>query len=88
MWIFYFAENLIQLKKEIVSSSGRNKHLVWVSDKLGSLSHLTCQERELVPLGADEVQIDVKAIGVNFADALAVQGLYPAAAKSKFVEFL
>src|SRR5271156_1698181 len=42
----------------------------------GPLSQLTVEEGESPPLAVDQVRIEVKAAGVNFVDALFVQGLY------------
>jgi NADPH:quinone reductase-like Zn-dependent oxidoreductase len=46
---------------------------------------LRVEERPDPPAGADQVRIDVKAAGVNFADTMARTGLYPDAPKPPMV---
>jgi len=53
--------------------------------KAGSLSNLKLVEEELPELSAYQVTIEVKAIGFNFADLFAIQGLYSATPKGSFV---
>ena len=45
-------------------------------NSFGPLSDLAIEERDAWPLGPDDVRIAVTAAGVNFVDALFVQGLY------------
>jgi NADPH:quinone reductase len=45
-------------------------------NSFGPLSDLAIEERDPWPLGPDDVRIAVTAAGVNFVDALFVQGLY------------
>ena len=52
-----------------------------VITKHGGPDVLKVQERPDPPLGRGEVRIDVGASGVNFADVMAVQGMYPDAPK-------
>ena len=54
-------------------------------NKAGSLDNLTLVEQELPEPSANEVMIEVKAIGFNFADLFAIQGLYSATPKGSFV---
>jgi synaptic vesicle membrane protein VAT-1 len=49
---------------------------IWIS-KYGKPEALELKETEIQTPTADEVQIRVKAAGVNFADILARKGLYP-----------
>jgi NADPH:quinone reductase-like Zn-dependent oxidoreductase len=51
----------------------------------GSLSNLKLIEEELSEPSANEVTIEVKAIGLNFADLFAIQGLYSATPKGSFI---
>ncbi len=51
----------------------------------GSLSNLKLIEEELSEPAANEVKIEVKAIGLNFADLFAIQGLYSATPKGSFI---
>ena len=53
--------------------------------KAGSIDRLTLVEEELESPQPREVQIDVKAIGLNFADIFAMYGLYGATPKGAFV---
>jgi NADPH:quinone reductase-like Zn-dependent oxidoreductase len=52
-----------------------------VMTKHGVPGVLRVQERPDPPLGAGQVRVEVAASGVNFADVMAVQGLYPDAPK-------
>jgi NADPH2:quinone reductase len=45
-------------------------------NSFGPLTDLAIEERDPWPLGPDDVRIAVSAAGVNFVDALFVQGLY------------
>ncbi len=53
--------------------------------KAGSLGNLKLVEEELPDPLSKEVTIEVKAIGFNFADLFAIQGLYSATPKGSFV---
>jgi NADPH:quinone reductase-like Zn-dependent oxidoreductase len=53
--------------------------------KAGSLGNLKLVEEELPGLSVNQVTIEVRAIGFNFADLFAIQGLYSATPKSSFV---
>ena len=67
------------------SSSMTNKREVWEVSKPGSLSAL--ELRKDVPLTAledeDKVRVEVKYIGLNFADVFTVLGLYGATPKNE-----
>lgn len=52
--------------------------------KTGSLRNLRIREESLPGPAAGEVQVAVKAIGLNFADVFAIWGLYKAAPKEEF----
>ncbi len=54
-------------------------------NKAGSLDNLKLVEEELPEPSAVEVTIEVKAIGFNFADLFAIQGLYSATPKGSFI---
>lgn len=58
---------------------------VYRMQKTGSINDLTLQTEVLSPPAADEVCVKVKAIGLNFADVFAMQGLYKAAPKESFI---
>ncbi len=53
--------------------------------KAGNIKHLKEESEELPEPAADEVQIEVKAIGLNFADIFAMQGLYSATPEGSFI---
>ena len=54
-------------------------------NKAGSLSNLKLIEEELPDPSDEEVTVEVKAIGFNFADLFAIQGLYSATPKGSFI---
>ncbi len=53
--------------------------------KAGSIKNLRLTEGEILPPAPGEVTVSVKAIGLNFADIFAIQGLYSATPKGKFI---
>ena len=53
--------------------------------KAGSIDHLTLQTEPLGPPQPDEVCVQVKAVGLNFADVFAMQGLYSATPAGSFI---
>lgn len=73
----------VNRKPEVVSDSLTRR--VWRIPKAGSLARLTLVEEPLSPPGTGEVQVDVRAVGVNFADVFACLGLYSATPKGSFV---
>jgi NADPH:quinone reductase-like Zn-dependent oxidoreductase len=54
-------------------------------NKAGSLGNLELIEEELPDPTDEEVTVEVKAIGLNFADLFALQGLYSATPKGSFI---
>ncbi|WP_316044820.1 zinc-binding dehydrogenase [Reichenbachiella agarivorans] len=54
-------------------------------DKVGSTSNLKLVTEEISAPHANEVQVEVKTIGLNFADVFAIHGLYSATPKGSFV---
>jgi len=54
-------------------------------NKAGSLNNLELIEEELPDPTDEEVTVEVKAIGLNFADLFALQGLYSATPKGSFI---
>lgn len=52
--------------------------------KAGNVNNLKIEETQLPPLGPEEVRVEVKSIGLNFADVFAIWGLYSATPKGKF----
>jgi NADPH:quinone reductase-like Zn-dependent oxidoreductase len=58
---------------------------VYRMPQAGSIQNLKLQTETLEPLKADEVCVQVKAIGLNFADIFAMQGLYSATPRGSFI---
>ncbi|MDX5437579.1 MAG: alcohol dehydrogenase catalytic domain-containing protein, partial [Pontibacter sp.] len=58
---------------------------VYRMPKAGSIRDLTRHIEALGAPSADEVCVEVKAIGLNFADIFAMQGLYSATPKGSFI---
>ncbi|MEJ8755566.1 medium chain dehydrogenase/reductase family protein [Pontibacter sp. H259] len=58
---------------------------VYRMPKAGSINNLQLQTETLAAPGTDEVCVQVKAIGLNFADIFAMQGLYSATPKGSFI---
>src|SRR3954463_16423179 len=58
---------------------------VYRMPKVGSIKNLKLQTEVLAPPAADEVCVEVKAVGLNFADIFAIQGLYSATPKGSFI---
>jgi NADPH:quinone reductase-like Zn-dependent oxidoreductase len=54
-------------------------------NKAGSINNIKLTEERLPEPSSNEVTIEVKAIGLNFADLFAIQGLYSATPKGSFV---
>ena len=63
----------------------QSRRIVWRIDRSGSLSRLKRVEEDIGPPGEGEAQIAVRAVGLNFADLLACQGLYSATPGGSFV---
>jgi alcohol dehydrogenase len=53
--------------------------------KAGSFNNFKLVEEELPEPAKNEVTVEVKAIGLNFADLFAIQGLYSATPKGSFI---
>jgi NADPH:quinone reductase-like Zn-dependent oxidoreductase len=65
--------------------SNRMERQVYRMAKTGSINDLKLETEALPPPGADEVCVKVRAIGLNFADVFAMQGLYKAAPRESFI---
>lgn len=61
------------------------KRTVYRIAKAGSINDLKLTKETLPLPEPDEVQVEVKAIGLNFADIFAIQGLYSATPKESFI---
>src|SRR5512134_558951 len=62
-----------------------NRRLVWRTPGAGALDRLKLQEETLPPPGPGEARVRVEAVGLNFADIFACQGLYSATPSGAFV---
>ena len=58
---------------------------VWRLPRAGSLGRLQRREESVADPGAGEVRLRVEAIGLNFADLFAAQGLYSATPEGSFI---
>lgn len=58
---------------------------VYKMPKAGSIKNLQLQKEELPEPKSDEVTVKVHAIGLNFADIFAMQGLYSATPEGSFI---
>ncbi|MEQ9364975.1 MAG: zinc-binding dehydrogenase [Leptospirales bacterium] len=64
---------------------GMTSRRIWKIAKAGSIDRLRLVENdELPPPGAGEARVAVRAIGLNFADLFALQGLYSATPSGEF----
>jgi alcohol dehydrogenase len=63
---------------------GTNR-VVWRLDRAGSIDRLRRLEEPLPDPGPGEARVRVEAVGLNFADLFAAQGLYSATPKGSFV---
>ena len=58
---------------------------VYRMPQAGSIKNLKLQTEKLAPPQSEEVCVQVKAIGLNFADIFAMQGLYSATPQGSFI---
>ena len=58
---------------------------VWRLPRAGSLARLQQRDESLLDPGAGEARLRVEAIGLNFADLFAAQGLYSATPEGSFI---
>ncbi|WP_281558163.1 zinc-binding dehydrogenase [Thalassomonas sp. RHCl1] len=58
---------------------------VWKTSHAGAIKRLKPSTEELAKLAPDSVRIEVKAVGLNFADIFALTGLYSATPKGAFI---
>jgi len=61
------------------------KRLSYRMSKAGSINNIKLVDEKLPEPKENEVTVEVKAIGLNFADLFAIQGLYSATPKGSFV---
>ncbi|MFV8784031.1 zinc-binding dehydrogenase [Microbulbifer sp. SA54] len=58
---------------------------VWRTQKAGAISNLKRVEEPLAALALEKIRIEVKSVGLNFADIFALTGLYSATPEGSFV---
>ena len=58
---------------------------VWRTRKAGAISNLTLVEETLPALADDQIRVQVKSVGLNFADIFALTGLYSATPEGSFI---
>lgn len=61
------------------------KRKVWSTAKAGAIQRLQLVDETLLALAADEIEVSVKAVGLNFADIFALTGLYSATPEGRFI---
>jgi alcohol dehydrogenase len=61
------------------------ERLAYRINKAGSINKLKLVSENLTNPAEDELTVQVKAIGLNFADVFAIQGLYSATPKESFI---
>ncbi|AFH48747.1 Zn-dependent oxidoreductase [Ignavibacterium album JCM 16511] len=61
------------------------KRMVYLMSKTGSINKLKLTSDELPKPNSNEVTIEVKSIGLNFADFFCIHGLYKAAPKNNLI---
>ncbi len=66
-------------------SPDETRRRIWRLPRAGSLARLSLVEEALAAPAAGEVQVEVEAVGVNFADVFACLGLYSATPQGSFV---
>lgn len=57
----------------------------WRTGKAGAISKLQLVEEQLAALAPEKIRIEVKAVGLNFADIFALTGVYSATPEGSFV---
>ena len=62
-----------------------NTRRVWRTAKAGAISNLKLVEEHVDALDAEKIRIEVKAVGLNFADIFALTGLYSATPEGSFI---
>jgi len=62
----------------------QDKNIRYVQIKAGNLKNYKIVEEDLKPLSENKIRIQVKAVGLNFADIFACLGLYSATPKGSF----
>ncbi|UTA47827.1 zinc-binding dehydrogenase [Simiduia sp. 21SJ11W-1] len=63
----------------------KHNRQVWRTPKAGAISRLALAYEPLAELAADHIRVEVKAVGLNFADIFALTGLYSATPEGSFI---
>ena len=66
-------------------SQNQRSRKVWSTAKAGAIQRLKLIDEILPELADDEVEVAVKAVGLNFADIFALTGLYSATPEGRFI---
>ena len=61
------------------------KRQVWQTNKAGAIDRLKLLDDDLGLLEQGNIRVEVRAVGLNFADIFAITGLYSATPKGAFV---
>ncbi len=73
-------------EREIDDKNDQPTYTAWVMNGgAGSINNLQQQQLPIVPPQPDQVTIEVRAIGLNFADLFAILGLYSATPQGSFI---
>ena len=59
--------------------------MVWRTQKAGAISNLKLLDEALDALDPEKIRIEVKSVGLNFADIFALTGLYSATPEGSFI---
>lgn len=70
---------------DLSTTAPTRERRVWRIARAGSLANLKLVTESLPPPAADEVQVRIHAVGLNFADIFACQGLYSATPRGPFI---
>ncbi|WP_226668408.1 zinc-binding dehydrogenase [Microbulbifer aggregans] len=63
----------------------QNKRNVWRTSKAGAISNLRPVTEPIEALDPEKIRIEVKSVGLNFADIFALTGLYSATPEDSFI---
>ncbi|MBN8429417.1 zinc-binding dehydrogenase [Microbulbifer salipaludis] len=63
----------------------RDVRRAWRIDRAGAISNLKLLEEPMGTLADDELRIEVRSVGLNFADIFALTGLYSATPQGSFI---
>lgn len=84
-WNSHLTNKIFYISLSITKRLLIMERLVYKINKAGSLKNLRLIKENLPDPADDEVTVQVKAIGLNFADVFCIQGLYKAAPKENLI---